>query len=66
MKAHELRQLSADALRARADDVRAQLVRARYSRSRSKEKNVNAYSELRHELSRVLTLLAERAKKSAS
>jgi ribosomal protein L29 len=65
-KAQELRQLTSDALRVKADELRVTIQQMRFGAYQGKEKNVKMLSVVRHELSRVLTILTEHEKKSHS
>ncbi len=57
--AAQLRQLSADALRVRADAVQAEIVGLRFAGAQ-KEKNVKKLKTLRHDRARMLTILREK------
>lgn len=56
--AAQLRQLSADALRVRADEVQAEIVSLRFAGAQ-KEKNVKKLRTLRHDRARILTILRQ-------
>jgi len=68
MKANvqELRQMTPDALRVKAEELRAAIQQMRFGAYQGKEKNVKMLSVVRHELSRVLTILTEHEKKPHS
>jgi len=66
MKAQELRQLSAEALRSKAEELRGVIGQLRFSQYQGKEKNVKRLQALRHELAQVLTVLTEYEKTSHS
>lgn len=55
----ELRRLSADALRTRAEELAAHIATLRFQ-GLGKEKNVKKLRTLRHERARVLTILQEK------
>jgi len=65
-KASELRQLTLQALETRAKELREQISDLRYNQYQGKEKNVKKLIQLRHELARVLTVLAEHEKNNDS
>lgn len=58
MNTAELRRLSPDALRVRADELLAQIAALRFG-EQQKEKNVKKLLHLRHERARVFTILRE-------
>ncbi|TSC72988.1 MAG: hypothetical protein G01um101438_11 [Parcubacteria group bacterium Gr01-1014_38] len=58
MKTSELRRLDVQALRARANELLAQIAALRFG-IQQKEKNVKKLRELRRERARVLTILRE-------
>jgi len=61
-----MRQLNAETLRVKAEELKGMINHLRYNQYQGKEKNVNKLMNLRHELSRVLTVLAEMEKTSSS
>jgi len=65
-KVQELRQMTPDALRVKAEELRAMIQQMRFGAYQGKEKNVKMLSMIRHELSRVLTILTEHEKNAHS
>ncbi len=63
MNAQELRQLSPNALRAKATELRVEVIHGAYAEFQGKEKNVKKRRHVRHELACVLTIISEREKK---
>jgi ribosomal protein L29 len=61
-KVQELRQMTPDALRVKAEELRATIQQMRFGAHNSKEKNVKLLLTVRHELSRVLTIITEHEK----
>lgn len=68
MSAHtnELRQLSPDALRTKAEELQREIRTLSFNRFHQTEKNVRRLRALRHDLARVLTILTERVKTDRS
>lgn len=56
----ELRHLTPDALRAKAEELQKEIRKHSFHGVRRQEKNVNHLRNLRHELARVLTISTER------
>lgn len=61
-----MRQLNPETLRVKAEELKGAINHLRYNQYKGKEKNVNKLMDLRHELSRTLTILAEMEKNSSS
>jgi ribosomal protein L29 len=66
MKAKELRQIAPETLQLKVEELRAQIEQMRFGSQKGSEKNVNKLSMVRHELSRILTILTEHEKNSHS
>lgn len=64
MNVKELRQLTPEALRAKATELRAEIRGFLFRQQQEREKNVKKLRTVRHELARVLTILTERERTS--
>lgn len=62
MKVKELRNLSETALRARAEELLAEVSGIRFLKASKRDKNVRKVRALRHERARALTILEERGR----
>jgi len=66
MKTKELRQLSQEELKIKAEELRAQIEHMCFNSQKGKEKNVKKLIMVRHELATILIILTEHEKKSHS
>jgi len=60
VKAHELRELSADELQAKQTELREQLFKLRFQKAIGQLDNGNKLAETRRDIARVLTVLKEK------
>jgi large subunit ribosomal protein L29 len=63
MKAKELRDLSIDELRRREDDLRKELVLARFKKANQQLKNPLKLREIKRDIARVLTVISAKGEK---
>jgi len=63
MKTSELRELTIDELKKREDDLRKELVLARFAKTNQQLKNPLKLRELRRGIARILTIINEKGDK---
>ena len=63
MKISEIRELDVDALKKRAEELRRELMLARFAKVNQQLKNPLKIRELRREVARILTVIREKGEK---
>lgn len=63
MKTSELRELNIDELKKREEDLRKELVLARFAKTNQQLKNPLKLRELRRDIARILTIIHEKGDK---
>lgn len=66
MKTQELRSMSMEQLKAKAEEKQKEAEQLRFVRHQGKEKNVNHLKNVRHDLARILTIITENEKRTHS
>ncbi len=62
MKASEIRDLSTDAIQARLNDAREELMRMHFQQATGELTDTSRLRQLRHDIARLMTVLTERAR----